>query len=153
MGRSELLSGCRPEVLLLAFLGCLAGTVVGILPLFGLGIPTGPPMALIMAALMVYGVVPGATMFTSSSDITAAVIASFFVANVILLVLNLPLAPLWATIAKVPYGVLGPVDHRDLAGVLAAQSPFLLFTAAALVSVGAAVRMHRRGVDTVDANA
>ena len=86
-----------------------ATAMSGFVPLFSLGIPTGPTMALIMAALMVYGVVPGPTMFTSNSDITAAVIASFFVANVILLVLNLPLAGVWAKIARVPYGVLGPV--------------------------------------------
>jgi putative tricarboxylic transport membrane protein len=86
-----------------------ATAMSGFVPLFSLGIPTGPTMALIMAALMVYGVVPGPTMFTSNSDITAAVIASFFVANVILLVLNLPLAPVWARVARVPYALLGPI--------------------------------------------
>lgn len=86
-----------------------ATAMSGFVPLFSLGIPTGPTMALIMAALMVYGVVPGPTMFTSDADITAAVIASFFVANIILLVLNLPLAGVWAKISRVPYGILGPI--------------------------------------------
>lgn len=188
-----------------------ATAMSGFVPLFSLGIPTGPTMALIMAALMVYGVVPGPTMFTTNSDITAAVIASFFVANVILLVLNLPLAPMWAKIAKVPYGVLGPVilvacgvgaytarnsvfdifvclvagvagwamgkrglpiapfvmgfilgpmlelslrQTLAISPVSMLESPiFLVFIAAALVSVGFAYRMHRRGVDRVDANA
>lgn len=187
-----------------------ATAMSGFVPLFSLGIPTGPTMALIMAALMVYGVVPGPTMFTSNSDITAAVIASFFVANVILLVLNLPLARLWAKIANVPYGLLGPIiivaccvgayTARNsvfdvfvclVAGVagwamskhglpvapfvmgfilgpmlelalrqtvaisptILVQSPiFLLFVVAALVSIGFAYRLHRRGVEKVDAN-
>ncbi|MFC4561688.1 tripartite tricarboxylate transporter permease [Nocardiopsis mangrovi] len=188
-----------------------ATAMSGFVPLFSLGIPTGPTMALIMAALMVYGVVPGPTMFTADSDITAAVIASFFVANVILLVLNLPLAGVWAKIARVPYGVLGPIiivccgigayTARNsafdivvclVAGVAgwamakrglpvapfvmgfilgpmlelslrqtvaispmsALESPiFLGFAAAALISVGLAYRLHRKGVENVDANA
>ncbi|GAB3473904.1 tripartite tricarboxylate transporter permease [Nocardiopsis coralliicola] len=83
--------------------------MAGFVPLFSLGIPTGPTMALIMAALMVYGVTPGPTMFTSNLDLTAAIIASFFIANIVLLLLNLPLVGLWAKIAQVPYGILAPI--------------------------------------------
>ncbi|GAB2887958.1 tripartite tricarboxylate transporter permease [Streptomyces mayteni] len=86
-----------------------ASAMSGFMPLFALGIPTGPTMALILAALLVYGVVPGPTMFTADADLTAAIIASFFVANVILLILNLPLVGLWVRIARIPYGVLAPI--------------------------------------------
>ncbi|GAA3665928.1 tripartite tricarboxylate transporter permease [Microbacterium marinilacus] len=81
----------------------------GFVPLFSLGIPTGPSMALILAALLVYGLVPGPTLFTERSDFTAGIIASFLVANVILLVLNLPLVGLWAKIARVPFSIMGPI--------------------------------------------
>ncbi len=86
-----------------------ASAMSGFMPLFSLGIPTGPTMALILAALLVYGVVPGPTMFTTDADLTATIIASFFVANIILLVLNLPLVGIWVRIARIPYGVLAPI--------------------------------------------
>ncbi|MPZ62147.1 MAG: tripartite tricarboxylate transporter permease [Propionibacteriales bacterium] len=86
-----------------------AAAMSGFIPLFSLGIPTGPTMALIMAALLVYGLVPGPELFTTESSFTATVIASFFVANIILLFLNLPLVPLWARLAQVPYGLLAPI--------------------------------------------
>lgn len=81
----------------------------GFVPLFSLGIPTGPSMALIMSALLVYGLVPGPALFTERADFTAGIIASFFIANVILLVLNLPLVGLWAKIAQVPFWLMGPI--------------------------------------------
>ena len=86
-----------------------ASAMAGFVPLFSLGIPTGPTMALILAALMVYGVVPGPDMFTTHAPLTATVIASFFVANIILVILNLPLVPLWARLVQVPYSLLAPV--------------------------------------------
>jgi putative tricarboxylic transport membrane protein len=86
-----------------------SSAMAGFMPLFSLGIPTGPTMALILAALLVYGVVPGPALFTTESHLTAAVIASFFVANVILLILNLPLVGVWVRIARIPYGILGAI--------------------------------------------
>lgn len=81
----------------------------GFVPLLSLGIPTGPTMAIILAAFMVYGLVPGPTLYTTHADVTSAVIASFLVANIILLILNLPLVGLWAKIAMVPYSILAPI--------------------------------------------
>lgn len=75
-------------------------------PLLCLGIPTGPTMALILAAMLVYGIIPGPTLFSQHPDFVASVIASFFVANVILLVLNLPLVGLWAKMLTVPTGLM-----------------------------------------------
>jgi len=80
-----------------------------LLPLMTLGIPTGPTMALIMAALMVYGLNPGPLLFTVHAEFTWTVIGSFFVANIILLILNLPLVGLWARIATIPQGILAPI--------------------------------------------
>lgn len=86
-----------------------AAAMSGFIPLFSLGIPTGPTMALILAALLVYGLVPGPQLFTTQAPLTATIIASFFIANIILVVLNLPLVPLWAKLARVPYGILAPI--------------------------------------------
>lgn len=86
-----------------------AAAMANLLPLMTLGIPTGPTMALIMAALMVYGLSPGPLLFTVHADFTWTVIGSFFVANVILLILNLPLVGLWARIATIPQGILTPI--------------------------------------------
>jgi putative tricarboxylic transport membrane protein len=86
-----------------------AAAMSNLLPLMTLGIPTGPSMALILAALMVYGLNPGPLLFTVHADFTWTVIGSFFVANVILLILNLPLVGLWARIATIPQGILTPI--------------------------------------------
>jgi putative tricarboxylic transport membrane protein len=86
-----------------------AAAMSNLLPLMTLGIPTGPTMALIMAALMVYGLNPGPLLFTVHAEFTWTVIGSFFVANIILLILNLPLVGLWARIATIPQGILAPI--------------------------------------------
>lgn len=86
-----------------------AAAMAGFVPLLSLGIPTSPTMALILAALIVYGLIPGPTLFTENAAFTATVIASFLVANVILLILNLPLVGLWVRIARIPYRILAPV--------------------------------------------
>lgn len=80
-----------------------------LIPLLGLGVPTGPTMALLVAAFGMYGIVPGPTLFTQQADLVWALIASFFVANIILLILNLPLVGLWVRLARIPYGVLAPI--------------------------------------------
>jgi putative tricarboxylic transport membrane protein len=79
-----------------------------LVPLLSLGIPTGPTTALMLAALTIYGIVPGPLLFTQHADLVWALIGSFFVANCILVVLNLPLVPMWARLATVPYPILAP---------------------------------------------
>ena len=86
-----------------------AAAMSNLLPLLTLGIPTGPTMALILAALTVYGLVPGPLLFTVHAKFTWTVIGSFFVANAILLVLNLPLVGAWARIATIPQPILAPI--------------------------------------------
>jgi putative tricarboxylic transport membrane protein len=58
---------------------------------------------------MVYGLQPGPLLFQRSPDFVWTVIASLYVGNVILLVLNLPLVSLWVWLTRVPYGILGPL--------------------------------------------
>jgi putative tricarboxylic transport membrane protein len=77
-----------------------------LIPLFTLGIPSSPTAAIIMGGLMMKGLVPGPFLFRDHGDVVWGVIASFYIGNVILLVLNLPLIPLWVRILKIPPAIL-----------------------------------------------
>lgn len=85
-----------------------ATAMSNLIPMLGLGIPTGPTTALMIAAFKLYGIVPGPLLFTQQADLVWALIGSFFVANCILLVLNLPLVGLWVRLATIPYPILAP---------------------------------------------
>ena len=75
-------------------------------PFLTLGIPSSPTIAVLMGAFIVNGLTPGPFLFQERPDLVWTVIASFFVGNVILLVLNLPLVGLWAKILHVPFRYL-----------------------------------------------
>jgi putative tricarboxylic transport membrane protein len=77
-----------------------------LIPLFTLGIPSSPTIAVLMGAFMVNGLIPGPTLFTEHPQFVWAVIASLVVGNAMLLVLNLPLIPLWVRLLRVPYPIL-----------------------------------------------
>ena len=76
------------------------------IPLFTLGIPASPTLAILMGALMMNGLLPGPLLFTQHATFVWAVIASFVVGNVMLLILNLPLIPMWVAVLKIPYSIL-----------------------------------------------
>ena len=76
-----------------------AGTMV---PLLALGLPTNATAAIIIAAFMSYGIEPGPLLLTKQPDLVWMLIASLFIGNVFLLVLNLPLAPTWAKLLRIP---------------------------------------------------
>ncbi len=86
-----------------------AAAMAGFIPLLALGIPTGPVLSIVLAALIIQGVIPGPLMFTVHMDLTAAVIAAFFIGNVILLIMNIPLVKIWVKIARLPYKWLAPM--------------------------------------------
>ena len=77
-----------------------------LIPMFTLGIPGSPTVAVIMGAFMMKGLIPGPFLFRDHGDIAWAVIASFCVANLMLLILNLPLIPLWVKLLKIPTSIL-----------------------------------------------
>ena len=77
-----------------------------LIPLFTLGIPGSPTTAIIMGALMMNGLIPGPMLFKENPQFVWAVIASFFIGNVILLILNLPCIPMWVAVLKIPYSIL-----------------------------------------------
>ena len=86
-----------------------ASSTAGFIPLLTLGIPTNSTVALLMAALLILGVQPGPLLITNNPDVFWGVIMSMFIANIVLLILNLPLIGLWVQVLKVPYTLLFPV--------------------------------------------
>lgn len=80
----------------------------GFIPLMCFGIPTGPSMAIILAALIMYGLQPGPMLFQSNKTFAWTVIGSMYIGNVMLLILNLPLVGFWARVSTIPYKYLGP---------------------------------------------
>jgi putative tricarboxylic transport membrane protein len=81
----------------------------GFLPLMAFGIPTCPAMAIMLAALILYGLQPGPLLFQEHKDFVWTVIGSMYIGNVILLILNLPLVGLWARISVLPYKYIAPI--------------------------------------------
>ncbi len=86
-----------------------ATSSAGFIPLFALGIPASPPLAVLLAGLMIYGLTPGPVLFEQNSQFVWTVIASMFIGNAMLLVLNLPLVGLWVKLTQIPYGVMAPI--------------------------------------------
>ena len=80
-----------------------------LIPLFTLGLPSSPVMAILLGAFIMHGLTPGPALFNSNPDFVWGVIASMFIGNVILLIMNMPLAGMWAKIAMVPYKLLFPL--------------------------------------------
>ncbi len=77
--------------------------------LLSLGLPSSVGMAILLGAFIIHGVQPGPLLISQHPDIFWGTIASMYVGNVMLLVLNLPLIGLWVKILKVPYAVLFPL--------------------------------------------
>jgi putative tricarboxylic transport membrane protein len=76
-----------------------AGTMV---PMLSLGLPTNATAAVMLAALTSYGIQPGPLLLQRESGLVWALIASLFIGNLLLLILNLPLAPAWAKLLRIP---------------------------------------------------
>ncbi len=85
-----------------------AATSGSFVPMLALGVPSAPIAALLLAAMMVHGVTPGPLLIQNSPELFWGFIASMYVGNVILLILNLPLVGLFVNLLRVPYPVLYP---------------------------------------------
>jgi len=79
------------------------------IPLLTLGIPANPVMAILLGALMIHGLQPGPLLMTKAPDLFWGTIVSMYIGNGMLLVLNLPLIPMWVKVLKVPYYLLYPL--------------------------------------------
>ncbi len=86
-----------------------ATTSAGFVPLFALGLPATPALAVLLSGLMIYGLQPGPLLFEKQPEFVWTVIASMYVGNVMLLILNLPLVGLWARLCNIPYAVMAPL--------------------------------------------
>lgn len=79
------------------------------IPLLSLGIPTTPSTAILLGALLILGVQPGPLLISSKPDLFWGFIASMYIGNVMLVVLNLPLIGIWVKILRIPYSILAPL--------------------------------------------
>ena len=77
-----------------------------LVPLFTLGIPASPTIAVLLGAFMMNGLTPGPFLFKEKPDFVWGVIASLYVGNLILVVLNLPLVGIWVKLLKTPRSIL-----------------------------------------------
>jgi putative tricarboxylic transport membrane protein len=102
-GKGAIEGVCAPET------SNNATSTAGFVPLFSFGLPTAPSMAVMLGAFMMYGLQPGPMLFTENPQFVWAVIASMYIGNVMLLILNLPLVGMWAKICKIPFYILGPI--------------------------------------------
>jgi len=79
------------------------------IPLLTLGIPGNASTAMIFAALLIHGITPGPFMLKEHAGVFWGVIASMYIGNVMLLILNLPLVGMWAQLLRVPYAFMAPM--------------------------------------------
>jgi TctA family transporter len=85
-----------------------AGAQTSFIPMLTLGIPSNPTMALMIGALMIQGIAPGPQVMTERPELFWGLVASMWVGNLMLLVLNLPLIGVWVKLLAVPYRLLYP---------------------------------------------
>jgi TctA family transporter len=84
-------------------------TQIDFIPTMSLGIPGDAVMALILGALLIQGIQPGPQLISQHPDVFWGLIASFWIGNVILMFLNVPLIGLWVKLLRVPYRYMYPV--------------------------------------------
>jgi TctA family transporter len=83
-------------------------TQVDFIPTMSLGIPGDAVMALILGALLIHGIQPGPQLITEHEDLFWGLIASFWIGNVLLVLLNVPMIGVWVKLLRVPYRFLFP---------------------------------------------
>jgi putative tricarboxylic transport membrane protein len=120
-----------------------ASAAGGLVPLLTLGIPTTATAAVMLAAITTYGIEPGPRLFETEPVLVWGLIASLFVGNTALLLLNLPLAPLWAKLLRTPRSYLyaGILFFSSLGAYAANANAFDLFL---LLFIGGLGFMMRR---------
>jgi len=116
-----------------------AGTLV---PMLALGLPVSATAAVMLAAFQQFGIQPGPQLFDSEPELVWGLIASLFIGNALLLVLNLPLAPVWAKLLRVPrpYLYAGILFFASLGAYAVNAQFFDLIVLLILGSLGFAMR-------------
>jgi len=115
-----------------------AGAQTSFIPLLTLGIPSNPVMALMVGAMMIQGITPGPSVATDQPALFWGIIASMWVGNLMLVILNVPLIGIWVKMLKVPYHVMFPTIIAICSiGVYSVNSnPLDLFAVAAFGLLG-----------------
>ncbi|MFZ1104029.1 MAG: tripartite tricarboxylate transporter permease, partial [Hyphomicrobiaceae bacterium] len=85
-----------------------ATTGTAMIPLLALGIPSIPATAILLSALTIHGVVPGPLLMSEHPDVFWGLVASMYIGNAVLLLLNLPFVGLFVNLLRIPYGWLVP---------------------------------------------
>jgi putative tricarboxylic transport membrane protein len=80
-----------------------------LIPLLSLGIPPNPIMAIFFSALIIHGIQPGPLLIKQHPDLFWGLVASLYMGNALLLVLNLPLIGMWVKVLEIPYKILFPL--------------------------------------------
>ncbi|WP_421955765.1 tripartite tricarboxylate transporter permease [Polaromonas sp.] len=119
-----------------------ATVTAALIPLLTLGIPTSNTTAILLGAFQNYGIQPGPQLFTTSATLVWALIASLYIGNVMLLVLNLPMVGLWVKLLKIPKPQLyaGILIFATVGAYGMRQSAFDLFLLYAIGLLGVAMR-------------
>jgi putative tricarboxylic transport membrane protein len=86
-----------------------AAASTSFIPLLTLGIPPNPVLAVLFGAFLIHGIQPGPLLIRDHPDIFWGVVASMYLGNFVLLLLNLPLIPLWAQVLRIPGKILYPL--------------------------------------------
>lgn len=86
-----------------------AASTSAMIPFLALGFPFSPPTALLLGGLLVHGITPGPMFISEHGDLFWLVVASMYIGNVMLLILNLPLVGVFASLTKVPVKILIPI--------------------------------------------
>ena len=111
-------------------------------PLLALGLPVTATAAVLLAAMQTYGIQPGPTLLADQPDLVWTLLASLLIGNTLLLVINLPLAPLWAKLLRIPRPQLyaGILFFASLGAYSVNQDPFDLALLLFFGGVGFAIR-------------
>ncbi len=83
-----------------------SAAVAAMVPMLALGIPSSSTTAVLIGALIMYGIRPGPLMFEKYPDVAWGLIASMYVGNIMLVILNVPLISIWVRMLRVPYSVM-----------------------------------------------
>ncbi|MGJ7569647.1 tripartite tricarboxylate transporter permease [Variovorax sp. RB2P76] len=121
-----------------------ATVTAALIPLLTLGIPTSNTTAILLGAFQNYGIQPGPQLFTTSAALVWALIASLYIGNVMLLVLNLPMVGLWVKLLKIPKPQLyaGILIFATVGAYGMRQSAFDLFLLYAIGLLGVVMRRY-----------
>ena len=103
-----------------------ASTGGGLITMLTLGIPGGGSTAVMLGALMIHGLRPGPLLFQTQPEFVWGFIASMYIANVILVLLNMPLITMWVSLLRIPYNILMPgIITLSAIGVMATDNSII----------------------------